>query len=248
MTTATSTSRRSFSSHCLRPVRFFDRALVNGRAIRVRSTEDIDGDFAVGGAGAELEARRRSVVDRPWVWLTQVHGAVCVDVDVVGLDRACGASADALITSSAELALSIQTADCIPIALWSDDGVIAAAHAGWRGLEAGVIDAAVNSLRSHTSAPLHAFVGPSIGPECYEFGAEDLNRLEQRFGPAVRAQTSDGRQALNVRAGVRLELLRNDVVIDVDDDTCTACTDGFFSHRARAESARHATVIWIEES
>lgn len=229
-------------------MRFFDRALVNGRSIRVRSTEDIDGDFAIGAAGADLEARRRSVVDRPWVWLTQEHGAVCVDVDVVGLERACGASADASVTSRTDLALSIQTADCIPIVLWSDDGVIAAVHAGWRGLEAGVIDVAVNSLRSHTSAPLHAFVGPSIGPECYEFGAEDLSRLEQRFGPEVRAVTNDGRPALNVRAGVRIELLRNDVALDVDDDSCTSCAGGFFSHRARAESARQATVIWIEES
>ncbi len=229
-------------------MRFFDRALVNGRSIRVRSTEQIDGDFSIGGAGAELEARRRSVVDRPWVWLTQVHGDVCVDVDVVGREPACGTSADASVTSRTDLALSIQTADCIPIALWSDDGVIAAVHAGWRGLEAGVINAAVNSLRTHTSAPLHAFIGPSIGPECYEFGVEDLNRLEQRFGPAIRAVTDDGRPALDVRAGVRLELSRNDVALDVDDDACTACADGFFSHRARAQTARHATVIWIEES
>ena len=229
-------------------MRFFDRALVNGRSIRVRSTERIDGDFDIGAVGADLESRRRSVVDRPWVWLTQVHGNVCVDVDAVGRVHACGTSADASVTSRTDLALSIQTADCIPIAMWSDDGVIAAAHAGWRGLESDVIGAAVSSLRSRTSAPLHAFLGPSIGPECYEFGTEDLDRLEQRFGPGVRAVTNDDRPALDVRAGVRFELLRTDVALDFDDDACTACSEGFFSHRARAESARQATVIWIEES
>jgi YfiH family protein len=229
-------------------VRFFDRALVNGRSIRVRSTEEVDGDFARDVAGPELEARRRSVVDRPWVWLTQVHGDVCVDVDAVGLEGACGAPADSSVTRQADLALSIQTADCVPIVLWSLDGVIAAVHAGWRGLEAGVIETTTRSMRAQSSAPVHAFIGPSIGPECYEFGAEDLDRLEARFGSTVRAKTSDGRPALDVRAGVISELLRNDVVIDVDDDVCTACAGGFFSHRARADAARHATVIWIEES
>lgn len=229
-------------------MRFFDRALVNGRSIRVRSTEETDGDFAIGDPDHQLNARRHSVVHRPWVWLTQVHGDVCVDVDAVGLEGACGAPADSLITRRTDLALSIQTADCIPIALWSLDGVIAAVHVGWRGLEAGVIEVATRSMRAQTSAALHAFIGPSIGPECYEFGAEDLARLEARFGPAIRGTTSDGRPALDVRAGVISELLRNDVVIDVDDDACTACAGGFFSHRARSDTARHATVIWIEES
>lgn len=229
-------------------MRFFDRALVNGRSIRVRSTEETDGDFAVGDANHELEARRRSVVDRPWVWLTQVHGDVCVDVDAVGFEGACGAPADSSVTRRTDLALSIQTADCVPIALWSLDGVIAAVHAGWRGLEAGVIETATRSTRRQSSAPLHAYVGPSIGPECYEFGAENLDRLQARFGPAVRSKTNDGQPALDVRAGVISELLRNDVVIDVNDDVCTACAGGFFSYRARADTARHATVIWIEES
>ncbi|CAM8632117.1 yfiH Multicopper polyphenol oxidase (laccase) [Acidimicrobiia bacterium] len=229
-------------------MRFFDRALVDGRSIRVRSTEETDGDFARGDADHELDARRRSVVDRPWVWLTQVHGDGCVDVDAVGLEDACGELADSSVTRRTDLALSIQTADCVPIVLWSLDGVIAAVHAGWQGLEAGVIESAARSMRTHSSAPLHAFIGPSIGPECYEFGAEDLDRLEARFGPVIRAKTSDGRPALDVRAGVISELLRNGVVVDVDDDVCTACAGGFFSHRARADTARHATVIWIEES
>jgi YfiH family protein len=229
-------------------VRFFDRALVNGRSIRVRSTERSDGDFSVGYVGPELDARRRAVVDRPWVWLSQEHGTSCVDVDDVGLDGARGAAADASVTTRTDLALSIQTADCIPLALWSDDGVIAAVHAGWRGLEAGVIEVAIRSMQAQTSAPLSAFIGPSIGPECYEFGVTDLDRLEATFGPGIRATTNDGHLALDVRAGVRSELLRLDVATEVDDDACTACAGNFFSHRERADTARQATVIWIEEA
>jgi len=229
-------------------VRFFDRALVNGRSIRVRSTERSDGDFAVGGVGPELEARRRAVVDRPWVWLSQVHGDVCLDIDELGMETVRGSQADASLTSRNDIALSIQTADCVPIALWSADGVIAAVHVGWRGLEVGVIDAAVLSLRARTSEPLSAVIGPSIGPECYEFGEAELARLEQRFGPQVRARTSTGRPALNVRAAVRSELARRGVTIEVDDAACTACGGDFYSHRARSENERQATVIWIEES
>lgn len=229
-------------------MRFFDRALVNGRSIRVRSTERSDGDFAVGGAGPELEARRREVVDRPWVWISQVHGDVCLDVDELGIETVRGSQADASLTRRTDIALSIQTADCVPIALWSEDGVIAAIHAGWRGLDVGVIDAAVLSMRAQSSEPLSAVIGPSIGPECYEFGEAELDRLEQRFGSRVRATTSTGRPALNVRAGVRSELARLGVSIELDDAVCTACAGDFFSHRARSENERQATVIWIEES
>ena len=237
-------------------MRFFDRALANGRSIRVRSTDRSDGDFSITASPFELEDRRRRIVDRPWMWLQQVHGNRCVVVeadagnDLAGRDRSAtaGAQADAAVTTRADIALCVQTADCVPIALWSDDGVIAVIHAGWRGLEAGVIDSGVTALRSCTTAPLHALVGPSIGPECYEFGAVELDRLCERFGISVRSQTSAGRTALDVRIAVRSELTRLSVAVEMDDDRCTACDEGFFSHRARKDAQRQSTVIWIEES
>lgn len=245
--TASSTCRRSSSSRHSFPVRSFDRALSDGRSIRVRTTDRSDGDFAVTSPPGALEARRRAIVDRPWVWLNQVHGDRCVSVDLVGMDGAIGASADASTTASSACALSIQTADCVPIALWTDDGVIGAAHVGWRGLEAGVLDGAVDSLRTAT-ATIHAFIGPSIGPECYEFGMADLDRLAARYGSGVRSTTIDGRPALDVRVGVRCELERLAVVIDAEDDSCTACDDRYFSHRGAGDDGRQAMVIWIEES
>ena len=229
-------------------MRFFDRALDNGRSIRVRTTDRSDGDFAIGGVALELEDRRRHVIDRPWLWLHQVHGAEVVVLDDRDIDVVCGESADASVTGRTDVALSIQTADCVPIALWSDDGVIAAAHAGWRGLEAGVIEAAVTELRSQSAASLHAFVGPSIGPECYEFGDADLDRLVNRYGAEVRSETTDGRPALDVRSGVHSELARLGVVLESEDIDCTACNEQLFSHRARAETQRQAMVVWIEES
>ena len=233
-------------------MRFFDRALDNGRSIRVRCTDRSDGDFAVTSPSVELEDRRRQVVDRRWMWFEQVHGGRCVDIDAVvdtgDLQAVAGSQADAAVTNRFDVALCVQTADCVPIALWSEDGVIAAIHEGWRGLEAGVIESGVTTLRSRTTAPVHAFIGPSIGPECYEFGSEELDRLSTRFGELVRSQTSDGRPALDVRAAVHSELDRLAVVIAVDDSRCTACDEGLFSYRARTESGRQTTVIWIEET
>jgi copper oxidase (laccase) domain-containing protein len=144
--------------------------------------------------------------------------------------------------------LAVQTADCVPLALWSGDGAIAVVHVGWRGFEAGIIASAVAVLRRHSTAPLHAVIGPSIGPECYEFGATDLDRLCATFGESIRSRTTDGRPALDVRAGVRHELEVLGVGIDLDDDVCTACDDRLFSHRARSESGRQSTVIWLEGS
>ena len=229
-------------------MRFVDRALSNGRSIRVRSTDRSDGDFAVGGEDPNLDARRRNLCDRPWVWLHQVHGAACLDVDQLGIDAATGADADASVTSSDTVALCVQTADCLPMVLWSDDGIIAAVHIGWRGLEAGVVEAALVALRHRSSAQVHAFLGPSIGPECYEFGVDERHRLEERFGNSVIGTTATGAPALDVRSAVRSELEHHSVQIDIDDDRCTACDGAFFSYRARRESERQTTVVWIEQA
>ena len=227
-------------------MRVFDRALGNGRSIRVRLTDRTDGDLAIEAAPSEREKRRNAVTDRRWVWLRQVHGDRCIDLDAVGVDTAIGAEADAVVTTQTDLALAIQTADCVPIALWSEDGVLGAVHAGWRGLEAGIVDSCVQLLRMKSSEPISAVIGPSIGPECYEFGEEDLERLSVKFGSSVRSLTSDGRPALDVRSGIRNELGRLGVTIVYEDDTCTSCDHRLYSFRGRGESGRQALVVWSE--
>jgi polyphenol oxidase len=229
-------------------VRVFDRALGNGRSIRVRWTDRTDGDLAIGAVSSEQDERRNAVTDHRWVWLEQVHGDRCIDCDEVGVDAAIGAEADAVVTAQPNLALAIHTADCVPIALWSEDGVLGAVHAGWRGLEAGIIESCVQLLRTKSSEPISAVIGPSIGPECYEFGEVDLERLSAKFGPSVRALTSDGRPALDVRCGIRNELARLNVSIVFEDDTCTSCDHQLYSFRGRGESGRQALVIWSESA
>jgi len=155
---------------------------------------------------------------------------------------AAGAQADAAVTRASGAVLAVHTADCGPVALVGEDGV-AVAHAGWKGLEAGVIEATVEEL----GRPFRAYVGPLIGPECYEFGAEDLARLVERFGPHVEGRTADGAPALDLGAAIRHELARLEAGEIVTTADCTACgAERFWSHRARRDTARQAVVAWID--
>lgn len=226
----------------------FDRALSDGRTIRVRTTDRTDGDLSRHVEPSLIDPRRAAIVDRPWVWLEQVHGDRVV---VIGNDddpaSLRGAEADALLTMRSDIALSVQSADCGTIGLWTDDGVIAAVHAGWRGLQRGTVESAVMQLRAISSAPIHAVVGPTIGPECYEFGAEDLRSMRELLGEDVEARTSGGMPALDVRVALDVILDRCGVELVLRDPRCTSCdATQLWSHRARGDEQRQALVIWME--
>jgi YfiH family protein len=200
------------------------------------------GDGDVGpGAGAAAEARRAVVRPGPWAWLCQVHGA---GVHVVtGPGGVQGSEGDALVTAAPGVALAVFTADCAPVALMSPEGVAGLVHAGWRGLEAGVVEATVDAMRQLGATRLEAALGPCIRAECYEFGAAELDRLVARWGPVVRARTASGRPALDLPAAVGVALERSGAELVVDAGVCTACSTDWFSHRARRDVGRQATVL-----
>ncbi len=202
----------------------------------------LEGGVRVSIVRADVAARRRAVVDLPWTWLHQVHGAGVVCVTAPG--EHAGTKADAAVTAEAGCALAVLTADCAPVALASAEGVIGVAHAGWRGAAAGVLEATVAEMRGLGATDVKAVVGPCIHAECYEFGAAEQDRLAGRLGDAVRATTTEGRLALDLPAAVRAALQRAGVETIDDVDVCTACSPGHYSWRARKESARQATVIW----
>ncbi|MFP3901165.1 MAG: polyphenol oxidase family protein [Acidimicrobiia bacterium] len=216
-----------------------------GRVARIRFTTAADGDFAADRAGPELDARRRRVVDLPWTWLRQVHGADVVVVDAPG--ARAGERADAAVTALPGAALAVQTADCAPIALVGASGAVGAVHAGWRGLHAGVIERAVAALDGLAAGPLRAIVGPCIHPECYEFGERELGRLSARYGSGVRGRTADGHPALDLPATVGAALAGAGVDQVGGPGPCTACGEPeLHSHRARRDTARQAMVVWSE--
>lgn len=206
-----------------------------------------DGDFGPGagpgGPGSDLEARQRAVVDRTWKTVRQVHGRRAVVVGATTVLQ--GVEADALVTASPEVALAVKTADCASVAFASADGIIAVAHAGWRGLVEGILAETVAAMRGLGATDIVAGLGPCIGPECYEFAAPDLDAVAARLGDGIRAATSAGRPALDLRAAVRGGLEALGVALLFDAAECTACGgDRWFSHRARGEAQRQAAVVW----
>ena len=177
-----------------------------------------------------------------WWFLDQVHGDVVVTV--TGPATGAPPSADAAVTAERCVPLVVLTADCAPVLIASDDAV-GVVHAGWRGLEAGVCERAVERLTAIGSGEVRAVIGPCIRPDAYEFGADDLARLAERFGGDVAARTAAGAPALDLAAGVR-SALRAAGVVDVEDlGVCTASDPRFFSHRRDGRSGRQALVAWI---
>jgi YfiH family protein len=213
-------------------------------AVRTVFTDASDGDFRIDGEPVGLAARRAVICPHPWTWLHQVHGSEVVVVETPG-DRA-GARADAAVTLVPGAALAIQTADCVPVLLWSDAGVIGAAHAGWRGLYDGVIEATVSQMEHMGATSVVAEIGPCISPAAYAFGPADLTRMALRFGPEVVGVTSDGAPALDVRAATRSVLSVLGVEAAEGVPPCTAADARYFSWRARRDEGRQASVIWIE--
>jgi len=222
-----------------------------------RFSERADGDFAISGEPRALAARREELAPHPWTWLEQVHGAGVVVVSTPG--QWAGERADASVTSAPGAVLAVQTADCAPVLLWGDGPgpssgpVIGAAHAGWKGLYDGVIEATVGAMRELGATTVRALLGPCISPAAYEFSERDLTTMALRFGPDVVGVTSQGTAALDMTAAVRNALRSAGIDdLDVGGAVCTATTVGpdgeprFFSHRARSDSGRQASVIWIE--
>ena len=122
----------------------------DGWLVRVRCSQISDGDFrcyrgqASPGRGGALERRRQTLMSGRWTWLRQVHGA---DVVVVTEPGGCaGAVADGAVTAVPEAVLALHTADCAPVVVVGD-GALGMAHAGWRGIVAGVIGGVVDGVR-----------------------------------------------------------------------------------------------------
>ena len=182
-----------------------------------------------GRIGAALGGPRSDPEE--WISLRQVHGARVYPADQAGGTFGRPApEADAAVSAEPDAVLSVLTADCAPVALVAP-GVIGAVHAGWRGMLAGVLEAAVAEVQTRATGPIRAVLGPCIHPECYEFSAVDLDPIAARLGPEVAGTTTEGELALDLPVAVALAL-SNAGVTDIDDvNICTACSADHFSHR-----------------
>ena len=183
-------------------------------------------------------------------WLKQVHGVEVVRFAapplLAGEEEA--PEADASVTSIPGTVLAILTADCLPVVLAAQDGSeVAAAHAGWRGLCAGVLEATVAAMRT---SPEHvvAWLGPAAGPQAYEIGAEVYTAFTARDARARSAfvPTRPGHWKVDLYMLAR-QRLRDAGVTDVyGGGLCTLSDPArFFSHRRDGRSGRMATLAWL---
>lgn len=182
------------------------------------------------------------------VTMNQVHGREVAIVDASCAADSAPIQADALITAQSGLVLVTQVADCVPVLLASPEGLIGAVHSGWRGVVAGVVDAAVEALVAEgaPATTMRAWVGPSICAGCYEVG-EQVREQVASAAPAAYAETRWGTAAVDVGAGVAEQLARHGVAVETIAG-CTAEDDRLFSYRRDGRTGRQAGAIMMRMS
>jgi polyphenol oxidase len=177
------------------------------------------------------------------VWLKQVHGS-----EVVDLDRNTPRDGDAAISRSKNVVCVVRVADCMPVFLTDVDGsAVGVAHAGWRGLSGGVIEATLDALRLSPARTL-AWLGPAIGPRVYEVGEEVRAAFVERdtAAAAAFAPSRPGHWLLDLYAVARQRLLKRGVTNITGGGLCTYSDPArFFSYRRDGSTGRMAALIWL---
>ncbi len=195
---------------------------------------------------ANREAVQRHLPAAPR-WLAQVHGSAVADLDCA--DAPGHAAADAAVTSVAGRVAVVLTADCLPVFLCREDGSrVAVAHAGWRGLAAGVLENAAAAVGAPAARVL-AWLGPAIGPAAFEVGPEVWEAFvaAQPQAQAAFVPRGGGKYLADLYALARLRLARAGVRDVHGGGYCTYTeADRFFSYRRAKESGRLGAFIWID--
>ena len=193
-------------------------------------------------------ARLAALLPQEPRWLRQVHGAHVVVADTMSARL----EADASVAREAGSVCAILIADCLPV-LFTDRGgtVVAAAHAGWRGLAAGVLDQTVAILaqRGADCSELLAYIGPGIGPHAFEVGNEVVEAFVERDAGAQSAfkPRSTGKWLGDLFTLARRALARCGVTRVYGGGVCTYSEPArFFSHRRDRTTGRMAALIWID--
>lgn len=203
-------------------------------------------------AVADNRAHLHRLLDLPSepLWLQQVHGIQVVDAgEWITTPTAGVPQADAALAHHPHRVCAVLTADCLPVLLCSRDGHhIAAAHAGWRGLAAGILEATVLALEQPGST-LMAWLGPAIGPQVFEVGDEVRHAFvsddAQASSAFARHPTADHKWHANLYALARQRLARVGVTAIYGGEYCTYTqARQFYSFRREGVTGRMATLVW----
>ena len=200
------------------------------------------------GAVHANRARLSAVLPSPPRWLRQVHGARVVDAATLNGPE----EADAAFTSTPDVVAAVMIADCMPVLIADTAGrCVGVAHAGWRGLAAGVVQHTVQAIRERLQDPtasLVAYLGPAIGPAHFDVGPEVLAAFEQTLPDAARAFVPNGAKYRADLFALGLQALASVGVTAVaGGGECTYSDPGrFFSFRRDRVTGRHAALIWLQ--
>ncbi len=198
-------------------------------------------------AVAANRARLRGFLPADPLWLSQVHGAAVADADVSeGVPEA-----DAVLARSRRRVCAVLTADCLPVLLCDDDAsVVAAAHAGWRGLAAGVLE---NTVRQMGVPPhrVRAWLGPAIGPQAFEVGDEvraAFVAADPDAAAAFVARPVAGKWLADLFLLARRRLIAAGVIRISGGGVCTvSAPQRFYSYRRDGVTGRFASLVWLEK-
>ncbi len=221
-----------------------------GHAVWSGDDGGVEVRFVGRGPAASRAAERAAVLAGmepgaapPVAWARQIHSAEVLSA-VAG---ECGAG-DALWTAEPGLALSIATADCVPVVLAGPEG-IAAVHAGWRGLAAGILPRTVETVAAALGADpagWRAWIGPAIGPCCYEVGDEVASQVAAASVPEVVVAGAAGKPHLDLAAAAAAQLRAAGVGGSETIAACTRCgEDHLWSYRRDGKGGgRNLAFIW----
>lgn len=195
---------------------------------------------------ADNRALLRELLPAEPAWLNQVHGTRVVDAATADDTP----DADASVARAPGAVCVVMTADCLPVLLCDRAGsTVAAVHAGWRGLCDGVLEAAVAAM-AVAPGELLAWMGPAIGPDAFEVGAEVRAAFVARdpAADAAFAPIDDGKYLADLYALGRQRLAAAGVGAVTGGDHCTVIErDLFFSYRRDRQTGRMASLIWLED-
>ena len=201
------------------------------------------------GDAPEAVAANRTLLTRHLpaqpLWLTQVHGKTVVDAALAAPDS----EADAAIAHQAHCICTIMTADCLPVLFCDQAGsAVGAAHAGWRGLADGVLEATVDAMRCDAS-DIMAWFGPAIGPTAFEVGHDVRDIFVNQDPVHASAFVARGEKWLcDLYLLARQRLNKMGITLIFGGERCTYSESAqFFSYRRDGRTGRMASLIWLEE-
>ena len=205
------------------------------------------GDHVDDQPQAVAENRRRLACELDCVptWLQQVHGTRVVEADPQQV-----LEGDASWTAAAGIACLVMTADCLPVLFCDRDATrVAAAHAGWRGLAGGVLEETVRALELPCDQLL-AWLGPAIGPQAFEVGAEVREVFLASHAQAAVAfspSRNPGRYMADIYQLARIRLAACGVTAVYGGGGCTFSDARFYSYRRAPRTGRFASLIWLAD-